>query len=336
MFLEMPLTLSKAELQGLVDELQEELASQGGGYLLRVVYGRKPAKPNPYAAPKYAPKQALQPSSEMYSMLVKNTTVDVASYALELLGPIEIGSAVHDNGCGCLEATRAFLKKPQASNFTIAATDADPFMVNRAKEISGAQNWQNVTVSHMPAEVLKFPDNYFSQSVSNILIFMTANDGIDCAKEIYRTLKPGGKAAVTTWAKMPHSEPVDDVHHTLRGKDAELMFVMPEQWWRLSHLKSVLQQGGFKAEEVEIKTCEVILKIEEHELYDHAAMIWSLRGMPKGGWKKEDEEHWDKAVEMIAEGMRNKSDTEIALKGEGVAFKMVANIAVCRKLGVLA
>lgn len=163
-----------------------------------------------------------QLNPELYSTLVKNTTIDVAFQALQLLGPIEVGLAVHDNGYECLEAARVCLKGPQAANITIAATDADPLVVNRAKEISAAQNWHNVTVSNMPAEALTFPDNHFSQSISNTLVFMTANDGVDCAKKIYRTLKPGTTAAITTWATIPHDEPVENVPHALPGKDAEL------------------------------------------------------------------------------------------------------------------
>ncbi|KAF2279254.1 S-adenosyl-L-methionine-dependent methyltransferase, partial [Westerdykella ornata] len=273
----------------------------------------------------FAPKQARKPDAKLYSSLVKNTTTDVASYALDLLGPIESGAVVHDNGCGCLEATRALLSKT-AGDITIEATDIDPAMLARAKEIVQAEKWSTVRVHRMPAEQLSFPDSHFSHSISNILIFMTRNDGLDCAKEIFRTLKPGGKAAVTTWATMPHSKAVDDVHHALRGDEAALRFVMPERWWTASHLESVLRQGGF--DRTEVKTCEVELRIDEGELRDQAEMIWSLRGMPEGGWTSGDEENWDKAIDLLVERMKATSHDKSA---GGAVFKMVANVAICTK-----
>lgn len=323
---ELPLSLNRTQVEALIAEIGKSLGEQGGAYTLRAVYGRKPTSGNPYAAPPFAPKQARKPDANLYSSLVKNTTLDVASHAFDLLGPVDPGAVVHDNGCGCLEATRALLSKTWGKDITIEATDVDPAMLERAREIAQSEKWSNVHVSSVPAEQLSFPDGHFSQSISNILIFMTRNDGLDSAKEIFRTLKPGGRAAVTTWATMPHGKAVDEVHHALRGDDAEIMFAMPERWWTASHLESVMRQGGF--DKTEVKTCEVELRIEEGELRAQAEMIWSLRGIPKGGWTSADEENWDKAVDLLVERMRAISHDRSA---GGAVFKMVANVAICTK-----
>lgn len=61
----------------------------------------------------------------------------------------------------------------------------------------------DISFDTMPGEDLRFPDNHFTHSFTNqgIVFF---KDGEKGAKEIYRTLKHGGTAIVTTWKYIPY------------------------------------------------------------------------------------------------------------------------------------
>ena len=60
----------------------------------------------------------------------------------------------------------------------------------------------------MDSRKLSFADETFSHFISNALIFVLPNDGIDAMKETYRMLKPGGPAVVNSWNYIPNMEPV--------------------------------------------------------------------------------------------------------------------------------
>jgi ubiquinone/menaquinone biosynthesis C-methylase UbiE len=54
---------------------------------------------------------------------------------------------------------------------------------------------------------LTFPDEMFTHSFTNFAIFsLPDNEAARAASHIYRTLKPGGTAAITTWAEAPQRE----------------------------------------------------------------------------------------------------------------------------------
>ncbi|KAF2179280.1 hypothetical protein K469DRAFT_716542 [Zopfia rhizophila CBS 207.26] len=68
----------------------------------------------------------------------------------------------------------------------------------------------------MDATVLSFPAGTFTHSIGNALLFVLSNDGIDALKEMYRTLRPVGIAAVNSWAYMPNMEPIQVAAKTTR------------------------------------------------------------------------------------------------------------------------
>jgi ubiquinone/menaquinone biosynthesis C-methylase UbiE len=53
----------------------------------------------------------------------------------------------------------------------------------------------------MDAQELKYPDDKFTHSFTNFAL-MAIPDPAKAAKQIYRTLKPGGTAALTTWKQL--------------------------------------------------------------------------------------------------------------------------------------
>jgi ubiquinone/menaquinone biosynthesis C-methylase UbiE len=79
-------------------------------------------------------------------------------------------------------------------NAEVHATDIAPAMI----KIVQKKNWSNFCAEVMDAQCLTFPDNEFTHSFTKFAIM--AMPGPDkAAAHIYRTLKPGGTAVITTW-----------------------------------------------------------------------------------------------------------------------------------------
>jgi hypothetical protein len=66
------------------------------------------------------------------------------------------------------------------------------------------------------------------------------------AAHIYRTVKPGGIAIVTSWADVSHNNAILKPHEETRGPDAFHAMKNREVWGKASHLVSVLETAGFK------------------------------------------------------------------------------------------
>ena len=130
---------------------------------------------------------------------------DVTQHFISSISPFSPKSIIHDNGCGGGEATAHIMATNPSASIKIQATDVDRTMLEICKKLSAARGWP-VTTAVMLADAFEFADDTFTHSLSNFLIFHTPNNGVDCAKEIYRTLQPGGLSIVTTFAKIPHEE----------------------------------------------------------------------------------------------------------------------------------
>ncbi|KAF2627385.1 S-adenosyl-L-methionine-dependent methyltransferase [Macroventuria anomochaeta] len=186
--------------------------------------------------------------SEYYGGLV---TAQFAEHNLSLISPIQDGSIIHDNACGSGTVSRLILSSPRApSNIKIHATDIDPPFLS-ALQYSAKQHTWPISVTNQKSESLSFADNTFTHSLTNIAIFFTTSAGLDGAKEIYRTLQPGGTAVVNCWAHVTWLFPVRAVHETIRpGK----VFPTPVVAWHDGqHIQAVMQEAGFKEEDMRIE-----------------------------------------------------------------------------------
>ena len=102
-----------------------------------------------------------------------------------------------ENLCGTGFVTEDILKRGSEAQFH--AVDAAPNMIELAKAKLGDK--PNIHYGVMPGEILEFPDKHFTHSFTNlgILFFKSPAAG---AEEIWRTLKPGGIAIVTSWSRL--------------------------------------------------------------------------------------------------------------------------------------
>ncbi len=108
------------------------------------------------------------------------------------LGPIQPGEAVLDIGCGA--GFDVFVAaKLVGSQGRVVGIDVTLRMVEKAKEHLSRLALTNVSFQIGEAEALPFPDKDFDAVISNGVLNL-ALDKDKAVKEIYRVLKPGGRA----------------------------------------------------------------------------------------------------------------------------------------------
>jgi ubiquinone/menaquinone biosynthesis C-methylase UbiE len=87
----------------------------------------------------------------------------------------------------------------------VTATDFSPAMIEQLRKHVASQGLANVTAKVMDGQALKLPDNSFDSAFSNFgLIFFP--DRAQGFRELYRVIRPGGKAIVTGWSVLERVE----------------------------------------------------------------------------------------------------------------------------------
>ncbi|KAJ4362301.1 hypothetical protein N0V83_010394 [Neocucurbitaria cava] len=214
-----------------------------------------------------APKQALallegQGMVAVYEATGGKVTSDFAAHNLTLIPPIPSGSIIHDNACGAGTVSRLILShsSPAAPDVKIHATDIDPVFLSTLESDVAKNSWP-VEVSNQKAEALSFPDNTFTHSITNIAIFMTASAGLDAAKEIHRTLQPGGVAIVNCWEALVWLFPIKLVAESTRG--GKPMPAPPISWNDGVQIQKIMAEAGFKKENMRVDRAEVWAKTSD-------------------------------------------------------------------------
>jgi ubiquinone/menaquinone biosynthesis C-methylase UbiE len=108
-------------------------------------------------------------------------------------------SVVLDNACGPGIVTGEIQTQVTSSNMPlIHAVDFSPQMIHEFAQKGKAEGWTNVKADIMDAQGLKFDENSFTHSITTFGILLFP-DPVKAAREIYKTLRPGGVALVPSW-----------------------------------------------------------------------------------------------------------------------------------------
>ena len=175
------------------------------------------------------------------------------SLVMPYLPPSSQPLRILDNACGPAVLTIQCMRNKtimEHSEVHISAVDLskDFIEANRAL-ISSHPDWTTdgklVDTDVMNGMELKFEDNTFDASFTSLGIF-TFPDPVKGASELYRTLKPGGVAALTTakgvgWVTLLH-----EVEKIVRPGSEHTPFPFLEAWSVPGKLAQTLRDGGFK------------------------------------------------------------------------------------------
>ncbi|KIW13371.1 hypothetical protein PV08_08559 [Exophiala spinifera] len=177
----------------------------------------------------------------LYEMLLPATGASAAAAKNETASGAAM--VIHDNACGTGLVTQYLqdIASRTGSYPTIHATDFVPAVVDVTRRKSATLGWKNVDASVMDSQALTFPDGLFDLSVTNFGIFFLPEPQRG-ADHIYRTLKPGGTAVVTSWKE----------RRLIRPDSKPLGAPWEEEWSKEETLRSVLEKAGFEARKIQI------------------------------------------------------------------------------------
>jgi ubiquinone/menaquinone biosynthesis C-methylase UbiE len=110
---------------------------------------------------------------------------------------LQQGECVLDLACGTgLVTFRAAAAVGDSGS--VDATDISQSMVDLVREGAAGRSLGNVAATRSEAEVLRFPDSAFDAVLCGLgLMYVT--DPVVSLREMYRVLRPGGRAVVAVW-----------------------------------------------------------------------------------------------------------------------------------------
>lgn len=179
----------------------------------------------------------------------------------------------------------------------------------------------------MDSNALTFPDDTFTQSLMNAVVFMLPNDGVDGVKEMYRTLRPGGTAVVNCMQYGPNIIPIQRTSVRTRPEGSPTPRMGSEKRHDPKFLKGIVERAGFK----DVKMLEgKYSSMTRTDLHSFATMLWSIvGGTIPDGWIESDEERWDEAIEILKEELKSAEGFEVFEDRIELVFRV--NIAIATK-----
>ncbi|KAJ3540357.1 hypothetical protein NM208_g5106 [Fusarium decemcellulare] len=238
-------------------------------------------------------------------------------------------SILLDNACGTGIVSEEVILRARRENTIlpiIHPVDPAPNMVDIcSKKLAALDVSDGINTGVMPGERLLFPDEMFTHSITNLgILFFT--DGVAGARHIYRTLKPGGIAVVTSWSALGYLENViHPAQAIVRPNDPAYKLPISEVWFDPSHVEECLRDGGFQQVSISSRTVHYgAASVPElvDLLLNSLKMLW-------GNWPEEDQK---KLRDAAREQIEAVSSSYIMNDGNvGVGIPISAIVAVCEK-----
>jgi ubiquinone/menaquinone biosynthesis C-methylase UbiE len=262
-------------------------------------------------------------------------TRDVARYIVDICPPYDSTSVILDNACGTGIVTQEILRKGSGSpnaSFTIACVDGVPAMVDLARHTDYASNPSaKVSFDVMSGEDLSFPDNHFTHSFTNMGILFF-KDGLKGAKEIYRTLKPGGTAIVTSWEDLGYIRIIHQTQKAINPDEPLMKVPILDQWYQATHLMETLREAGFGDVQVHTRTvyygAESVGKLSDFLMKMLAPWVAGRTDNENTEFKRELQVNLEKAVLKFERPSISGSPGDVE---QLVGIPMIALVAVARK-----
>lgn len=280
----------------------------------------------------FRPRQALEANHENWLIMTADSGKPLAAECLKQIPPIPAGAVIHDNGCGTGAATAAIMASvsPEvAASIKITGTDIMESGIEAYRARCAASSWPAVA-EVMDSNALTFPDGTFTHSIANAVIFnIPENDGVDAVKEMRRTLKPGGTLIVNSIAHICRLEPMRAASRLTRPAGTPEMRNPLGKWADPAFLAGIVEAGGFEKAAMDVQQREVFSNIGDFDR--HSTLVWSLLGDPFGyGWRKEDEDTWDQAVEIFKREMKKTEGFQLLEDGTAIV-RSIVNVVTATK-----
>lgn len=270
-------------------------------------------------------RDSFNSEASTYERRLGGSTRRIITHIITLIGDLPPNPTILDNACGPGFATEALLEAYPTCH--VHAADIAPSMIALVNNNIILNNWENrVEMGIMDGEHLSYPDNKFDISITNCGIFFF-NDSCAGAREIYRTLKPGGKAAVTCWKETPFSSLLQAIQAIIKPQTHPFRNPHLDLWSRRETIYSVLRAGGFKAANIEMGEIEVMWW--NHGISEAAkAFADNFVHMIGEDWGEREKSQ----IQSVTEGVLRERGREFVVERDGfIGYRLVAWVAIARK-----
>ena len=203
-------------------------------------------------------------------------------------------ATVCDNACGTGAVTECVLEITGDSYVT--AVDNSPGMIQILSDISAEKGWsQRLKLDVADGVKLPYPDDTFDIHIMAFGIFFTS-DPAQAAREISRTLKPGGKAVVTSWKDSDFFRMVFDVQEIVRPAKPLHSLPMIETWRKKETMIDTMTAGGFSDVNMEVYPVNLTGPTLDDLVVSCAE---NFRGIIGDQWTSEEKEKIDAAFKEV-------------------------------------
>lgn len=153
--------------------------------------------------------------ADEYERMAGALTRSFADRVLALMPPINSSSIIHDEGCGPAIVAGVIMQQHKADPPSIVCTDFAEGMVKVSEAIGVREGWgSRVTYEQRDAADLHgLADQTFTHTIGQFMLFAVP-DTKAALREAYRTTKPGGSVAYTTWK---HAETMRILHRVQKA-----------------------------------------------------------------------------------------------------------------------
>lgn len=235
--------------------------------------------------------------------------------------PLQPNARVLDNACGTCLLTRELLEKYPDVN--VDAVDLAPGMIHSVRSLIQSQHWEGkVEAAVMDGTDLKFPDERFDASFTMFGIFFLGEKG---AKEVYRTLKKGGVAVVSTWEFVGWVPILHEVQKIANPGQKLLVVPLLEEWKGKEILVETLQKSGFGDVQI-LRRASLATAENEEELVD--LLIACFSAMTKQVWGEDGVNGMKEPLQQVLKTQRERWIVEEDGK---VGIRMDAWVAIATK-----
>jgi ubiquinone/menaquinone biosynthesis C-methylase UbiE len=169
----------------------------------------------------------------------------VAGHIPALLTGLPATPIILDNACGTGAATEEILNVLPSAR--VYAADAVSPMVEAMKAIVATKpklQKNVVEVKVMNGQELRYKNGFFDVSITNFGIFFFPDPALG-AREVYRTLKPGGTAVFTLWKEFGFKPVLWEVQRRVKPANPLTELPLMEPWCDPALLRQTLHKGGF-------------------------------------------------------------------------------------------
>ncbi|KAI0459180.1 S-adenosyl-L-methionine-dependent methyltransferase [Xylaria acuta] len=277
-------------------------------------------------------KNAHFSRGSMYEKLVGETSTRLSAVALSYL-PLSTytsTSRILDSACGpgivsklLLSPSPEYISVPNLPINPppqVTGIDLSEPMIEQYKANASALGWTTAEAYVQDSQDLaRFPDAAFDAVVMGLGIF-TLGDAVAGVREMYRVLKPGGHAVVTTWKTRRPQGLMSSAAETIHPGAGKVMDLDPK-WSTSEHLATVMVAGGFGAESMQLSEAEPNWRFGSVNALLEAlsSPMWTTQFCK--GWTYEEMGRW---TEEVAKQLTEEEEKTCMLG-------MVAHVCVARK-----